>query len=254
MPNAIDDLIPSATQIRKEAALKADPKDAECAVAIHDWYLTQARHAQDRLQKDEAAKLKKQGVEYLQQFAKSTTSPAVKGLVLVHDMEAAQLAAVAGKVKKAAADAVRAATVLFVPRLDDMKQAFDSPEALTLLLPAFQRFQQLEATIDPEAKLRRTSEVADALVAASIAKSEETYAALIGSGVAPECARFVLPLATKTTLYMTGSARSWIHYLGQRLSLHAQKEHRLVAEAIGSIFADQFPATWAAVNDITPEV
>lgn len=147
-----------------DAALKADPKDAECAVAVHDWYLTQARHAQDRLQKDEAAKLKKQGVEYLQQFAQSTSSPAVKGLMLVHDMEAAQLAAVAGKVKKAAADAVRAATISFAPRLDEMKQAFDSSEALTLLLPAFQRFQQLEATIDPEAKLRRTSEVADALV------------------------------------------------------------------------------------------
>ena len=93
-----------------------------------------------------------------------------------------------------------------------------------------------------------------AVVRESIAKAEETYAALIEIGIAPECARFVLPLATKTTLYMTGSVRSWIHYLGQRLSLHAQKEHRLVAEVIGSIFAAQFPVTWAAVNDTTPEV
>lgn len=95
---------------------------------------------------------------------------------------------------------------------------------------------------------------ANALVAESIARAEGAYAALIKSGVAPECARFVLPLATKTTLYMTGSVRSWIHYLGQRLSLHAQKEHRLVAAGIGAIFAEQFPATWAAVNDNTPEV
>ncbi|MBN8246230.1 MAG: FAD-dependent thymidylate synthase [Verrucomicrobia bacterium] len=95
---------------------------------------------------------------------------------------------------------------------------------------------------------------ADALVAESIAKAEETYAALIDAGVAPECARFVLPLATKTTLYMTGSVRSWIHYLQQRLSLHAQKEHRSVAQVIGSIFADQFPITWAAVNDTTPSL
>ena len=79
-------------------------------------------------------------------------------------------------------------------------------------------------------------------MAASIAKSEETYAALIGSGVAPECARFVLPLANQDNLYMTGSAGSWIHYLGQRLSSTPRREHRLVAEAIGSIFADQFPA------------
>lgn len=95
---------------------------------------------------------------------------------------------------------------------------------------------------------------ANALVAESIAMAEGAYAALINAGVAPECARFVLPLATKTTLYMTGSVRSWIHYLGQRLSAHAQKEHRMVAVAIASIFSEQFPATWAAVNDTTPEV
>lgn len=148
-----------------EAALKANPKDAECAIAIHDWYLSQGRRAQERLQKDEAAKLKKLGVDYLHEFAKTADSQAVKGLVLVHDMEAAQLAAVAGKTNKAAADAVRAATESLKPRLDDVARSFETPEALTLLLPAFQRFQQLEATIDPEAKLARTSAVADKLVA-----------------------------------------------------------------------------------------
>ncbi|MFO0835498.1 MAG: tetratricopeptide repeat protein [Phycisphaerales bacterium] len=148
-----------------EAALKVEPKDAECAIAIHDWYMTQARRAADRLQKDEAAKLKKQGVDYLREFAKSSESQAVRGLVLVHDMEAAQLAAVSGKTGKAAADAVRAATESFKPRLDEVAAAFESPESLTLLLPAFQRFQQLEATIDGAAKLSRTTAVADKLVA-----------------------------------------------------------------------------------------
>ncbi len=147
-----------------EAALKADPKDAESAIAMHDWHLSQARRAQERLQKEEAAKLKKQGVDFLRQFAQSSESQSVKGLVLVHDMEAAQLAAVAGKSGKAAADAVRAATESFKPRLDEVAKAFATPEALTLLLPAFQRFQQLEATIDPGAKLARTTAVADDLV------------------------------------------------------------------------------------------
>jgi len=75
----------------------------------------------------------------------------------------------------------------------------------------------------------------------AIAKSVDTYNTLIYEGVAPECARMVLPLCTRTTLYMTGSVRSWIHYLKQRLDSHAQKEHRDVAEAVLAVFKQQFP-------------
>lgn len=147
-----------------EAALKVEPKDAECVLALHDWYLSQAKTAQERLQKDEAAKLKKQGVDFVREYAKTTDSPAIKALVLLHDMEEAQLASVAGKSGKAAVEAVRAATEAFKPRLDEIAKAFEKPESLTMLLPTFQRFQQLEATIDPAAKLSRTTAVADELV------------------------------------------------------------------------------------------
>lgn len=82
-----------------------------------------------------------------------------------------------------------------------------------------------------------------------IAACSGLYESLLDAGVAPECARMVLPMCTQTRLYMTGSVRSWIHYLKQRLSSHAQKEHRLVAEAIAGIFADQFPITHRAVFD-----
>ncbi|MBL8759716.1 MAG: tetratricopeptide repeat protein [Phycisphaerae bacterium] len=147
------------------AALKADPKDAESAIAMHDWHLSQARQAQERLQKEEAAKLKKQGVDFLREFAKTSDSQSVLGLVLIHDLESAQLAAVAGKKdNKAAVEAVRAATETLRPRLDEVAKAFQSPEALTLLLPSFQRFQQLEQTLDPESRLARTTAVADDLV------------------------------------------------------------------------------------------
>lgn len=71
--------------------------------------------------------------------------------------------------------------------------------------------------------------------------SRELYEAIIGAGGAPECARMVLPLCTRTTLYMTGCVRSWIHYLKQRLDSHAQKEHRDVAGAVLDIFKQQFP-------------
>jgi thymidylate synthase (FAD) len=68
-----------------------------------------------------------------------------------------------------------------------------------------------------------------------------TYIQLIEANVAPECARMILPLCTKTTIYMTGSIRSWIHFLAQRMDLHAQKEIRLIAYEIWNIFQDQFP-------------
>lgn len=67
------------------------------------------------------------------------------------------------------------------------------------------------------------------------------YQKLIDAGVAKECARMVLPLSTQTTLYMKGSLRSWTHYLGSRCDEKTQKEHRDVANAIRTIFIENFP-------------
>ena len=69
----------------------------------------------------------------------------------------------------------------------------------------------------------------------------EVYNTLIALGVAKECARMVLPLGTQTTMYMNGSARSWIHYISLRTEENTQKEHREVAEAIKRIFINEFP-------------
>lgn len=71
--------------------------------------------------------------------------------------------------------------------------------------------------------------------------AQALYEAALEKGVAKEVARFVLPLATPTRLYMTGSVRSWLHYLESRLDPSTQREHRLVAEAIAEVFADEFP-------------
>lgn len=71
--------------------------------------------------------------------------------------------------------------------------------------------------------------------------STEVYKALLSHGVAKECARMVLPLASSTTLYLNGSVRSWIHYLEQRTDLHAQLEHRQVANEVKKIFIENFP-------------
>ena len=78
--------------------------------------------------------------------------------------------------------------------------------------------------------------------------SMRLYNRLLEKGVAKECARFVLPLATPTRLYMTGSVRSWIHYIDLRSAHGTQKEHMDIAEAIRCIFTCQFPAVSEALG------
>ena len=74
------------------------------------------------------------------------------------------------------------------------------------------------------------------------------YKEMLDAGVAKECARFVLPLATPTRLYMTGSCRSWIHYIELRSAHGTQKEHMNLVENVRSIFTEQFPTVAEALN------
>jgi thymidylate synthase (FAD) len=67
------------------------------------------------------------------------------------------------------------------------------------------------------------------------------YNELISQGVAKECARMFLPLNTKTTMYMSGTIRSWIHYVDLRSNEDTQKEHRKIALEIKQIFKNNFP-------------
>ncbi len=78
--------------------------------------------------------------------------------------------------------------------------------------------------------------------------SQSIYNRLLDKGVAKECARFVLPLATPTRLYMTGSVRSWIHYIDLRSAHGTQKEHMEIVELIRCIFTCQFPAVSEALG------
>ena len=108
-----------------------------------------------------------------------------------------------------------------------------------------------EEVIDP-VLLDNSEQQADVIASDDIRlhleESKALYERLLKAGVAKECARFVLPLTTQTTLYMHGTVRSWIHYLEQRLDNHAQKEHRLIAEEIQCIFKEQFPKTSQAIG------
>jgi thymidylate synthase (FAD) len=80
------------------------------------------------------------------------------------------------------------------------------------------------------------------------AQGMSLYQHLLDNGVAKECARFVLPLATPTRLYMSGSCRSWIHYINLRSANGTQKEHMEIAEACKKIFAEQFPTVAEALE------
>ena len=73
------------------------------------------------------------------------------------------------------------------------------------------------------------------------AKAKALYDGMIADGVAKECARFVLPLATPTRIYMSGSLRSWITYIDLRSGNGTQKEHMDIANECKSIFTEQFP-------------
>ena len=72
-------------------------------------------------------------------------------------------------------------------------------------------------------------------------ESMSLYNNLLDNGVAKECARFVLPLACPSRLYMTGSVRSWMHYIDLRSSNGTQEEHRRIAVECGQIFQEVFP-------------
>ena len=74
------------------------------------------------------------------------------------------------------------------------------------------------------------------------------YNQMLESGVAKECARFVLPLATPTRLYMSGSCRSWIHYINLRSAHGTQKEHMDIANACKEVFMKNYPTVSAALD------
>ena len=78
--------------------------------------------------------------------------------------------------------------------------------------------------------------------------SKALYEQMLSQGVAKECARMVLPLCTPTRIYMTGSCRSWIHYINLRSAHGTQKEHMDIAEACRKVFIEQFPSVSEALE------
>jgi len=82
------------------------------------------------------------------------------------------------------------------------------------------------------------------------AQGMDLYQQMLTDGIAKECARFVLPLATPTRLYMAGSCRSWITYIALREKSGTQKEHMDIAKECKKIFVEQFPTCAEALGGL----
>lgn len=91
--------------------------------------------------------------------------------------------------------------------------------------------------LDPEVRERLEREIERLY-----SNANDLYEFALSQGVAKECARSILPLGTPTRMYMSGSIRSWVHYIEIRAGEETQLEHRLIAQDVKRIFCWQFPA------------
>ena len=93
-----------------------------------------------------------------------------------------------------------------------------------------------------------TRKMYEDLISKHFAEAMDLYKNMLDSGIAKECARMVLPLATPTRIYMTGSCRSWVHYISLRSANGTQKEHMEIADGCKTIFCEQFPTVGKALE------
>ena len=122
------------------------------------------------------------------------------------------------------------------------------------------RYSSLEGLCKPELRVqaeknrqssteRHTDTSLEQLVDDYLDYSLEVYQQLLDKGVARECARSILPLCSRTRMYMKGSIRSWIHYYQLRSKPDTQLEHRAVAEQVGLIMKEHLPTVWEVIHE-----
>ena len=128
----------------------------------------------------------------------------------------------------------------FSQRYQDVNQLGDLFEPVELRYQATNNRQSSTEPVE--------NSILDNKVKMVLAACEQLYNNLIECGVSRETARMVLPLTTKTKIHMTGSVRSWIHFLDVRDDVHAQLEIQSVAKVIKAIFAEQLPTIGRALK------
>lgn len=128
----------------------------------------------------------------------------------------------------------------FSQRYQDVNKLDEMFEPIELRKQCDNNRQSSTEVFNPTIKFHATTN-ANEVVNGMLGAIKSLYVELLNAGVAREQARMILPLTTKTKIFMTGSIRSWIHFLQLRDDEHAQKEIQLVAKEAKSIFKDQFP-------------
>jgi thymidylate synthase (FAD) len=128
----------------------------------------------------------------------------------------------------------RYAQVATMPNLSSMRMAGTTNRQSSQLLPEWKELDEnLQVVIDRAAM--------------AVEGSYYAYNRLIESGIAAETARMVLPLCTPTTMYMSGTVRSWIHYVQLRTQEDTQLEHRQIAESIKDLMVEHLPIIMGAI-------
>ena len=129
----------------------------------------------------------------------------------------------------------RYATVPTMPNLSDMRFAGTSNRQSSSPLPERDKLEE---------------HVKVSLLTAELAvdRAYDAYNMLIKAGIAAETARMVLPLCTPTTMYMSGTIRSWIHYVQLRTQEDTQLEHRQIAESIKALMVEHLPITMGVIG------
>ena len=124
----------------------------------------------------------------------------------------------------------------------------DSTQLGNIPLPELRR-QDLKNRQNSIADLPdRVKKIFQEKISAHFKDSLNLYEELLSEGIAKECARFVLPLATPTRIYMSGSCRSWIHYINLRSAHGTQEEHKEIALNCKDIFKKNFPIVSESLN------
>jgi thymidylate synthase (FAD) len=128
-------------------------------------------------------------------------------------------------------------------------------EPVYLRKQAVKNRQSSEEEFDPQLILDKNLPPINAsdMVNQLLITADETYKDLIDMGVAKECARMVLPLTTRTTMYMSGTIRSWVHYLLIRTEDHVQLEHRVIAMKCMEVFKEHFPNIHECLMELVEE-
>jgi thymidylate synthase (FAD) len=127
----------------------------------------------------------------------------------------------------------------FSQRYQDVNKAGDTMfEPIELREQCEDNRQSSTEVINPKLE---NEMMANTAIEQHLNQSHKLYNQLLEAGVAREQARMVLPLATTTKIHMTGSIRSWVHFLELRDDEHAQKEIQLIAKEIKKYFKEQFP-------------